>query len=194
MPKKKINPSDLDLTPKAVGGSRGKTAPDETNELHCTPTEMTICVSGVDCFQSNYTLCEDDSLKCAGTIACPPTNNCVDSRSAAVQCCAHTGIDCAESGNNCQETNKTCTCLVRTDDCPATENNLCNTTTICQTENGTACPASVILEECPETLIHCGTTITTGPPLTSNPCNEYTNDNCEESNKCQFLTTLLACK
>lgn len=188
MAKKKIKPSDLDLTPKAVGESMDKAIPDETNELHCTPTEMTICVSGLDCFQSKYSLCEDDSLKCAGTIACPGTNNCVDSRSAAIQCCAHTGNDCVESGNNCPGTDRTCGCIVYTDDCGLTLNNACPETFNCKSVEGGVCELSAVVEECPETIRNCGSKEFC-PILTSNDCDESTDENCIRTDNCPIFTT-----
>lgn len=193
MAKKKIKPSDLDLTPKAVGttNENRSTVKVETNDLHCPATELDLCLTdNTICVRSDYNLCDTDK-DCKETIACPGTNNCVDSRSAAIQCCAHTGNDCVESGYDCPETGKTCKCQVLSDACPLTNNNVCGTS-FCQTENGLACPASVAVE-CPETSRHCQTGILC-IPVTMDPCNGTTDDNCEITEDCQIAPMTTICQ
>lgn len=114
--KKKINPSDLDLSPQRVGDANGSFAgstPErvESNDLHCSPTLHNLCVTNL-CATKDRT-CGDTGNFCE-TIACQPTNNvngCVDSLSNAQACCANTGIDCLQTEVNC----RTIDCPVRTE-------------------------------------------------------------------------------
>ncbi|WP_289751085.1 hypothetical protein [Muribaculum intestinale] len=188
MAKKKIKPSDLDLQPKQVGATENvaNNGVVRTNDLHCPATQLDLCFTeNTICIRSDYHLCDTDK-DCKETIACPGTINCIDSRSAAIQCCAHTGSDCVESGNNCPGTDRTCGCIVYTDDCGVTRNNACPETFGCKSVD--VCEISAVIEECPETIRNCNGE-TKKCFFTSNDCNESTDEDCNETNNCPIFTT-----
>lgn len=187
--KKKIKPSDLNLSPRPVGqvltNMNYNEVPRESNNIHCTDSQQDLCLTdNTVCVRSDYDLCDTKDNNCNYTIACPQTQvGCVDSNSAAVQCCEHTGVDCVESGAACPgtykncNTDKTCTCPVYSDDCAITRNNICVDTNLCQTEGGLPCAITTDLDECPKTIRFC---------LSKDVCS--TNDDCMETGSECMLT------
>ncbi len=184
MAKKKIKPSDLDLTPKATGSVQSD-AYIETNDIHCPATQLDLCLTeNTICVQSKYTVC-DKTKMCEETLACNNTRKCPVTYAG----CNTYGNQCIETGPNCVE--KTAICQVRTEqiDCLT---QLCGEMTVdlpCRyTEEDTCIEIETGAIGCYETGLNC-TNKDCGEITPTDICMETRNIQCFQTSVCESSDT-----